>query len=93
MHLTMNLTTSVIPKWSRKNDNYHNLNDFQKIKSVGKGEQVDTGVYGEVWMAKELKTNRIVAIKETQVDAEGILPTTVREIALLKQLNHPNIVK
>ena len=57
-----------------------------------KEEGVGRGVYGKVYKAKCKRTGNIFAIKATPTDAEGILPTTIREVCLLKQLNHPNIV-
>jgi cyclin-dependent kinase 2 len=64
----------------------------QKYK---KGEKLGEGTYGIVFQAKDLQTNEVVAIKKIKFDHEdeGVPSTTLREIALLKSLNHPNIVK
>lgn len=54
------------------------------------------GTYGVVFKAKENGTDRIVAIKKTILDGdeEGVPATTIREVALLKELsNHRNIVQ
>ena len=53
------------------------------------------GTYGVVYKAKDLKENKFVALKKIrfETDDEGIPVTAIREIALLKSLNHPNVVK
>lgn len=61
---------------------------------------VGEGAYGRVMMARDTETaeGRPVAIKEFKVsdddpDAEEVRRTSRREVALLKVLNHPHIVK
>jgi len=62
-------------------------------------EEIGVGAYGIVYRARDLENdNRIVALKRLRVQAseEGMPLATVREIALLKQLerfDHPNIVR
>lgn len=60
-------------------------------------ERLGKGTYGSVFRAKFTSkfTSEEVAIKKIKldVDSEGIPSTTLREIAILKSLNHPNIVK
>ena len=53
------------------------------------------GTYGVVYKAKCIDTGRLVAIKEVKQENldEGIPQNTIREIAMLKELCHPNIVK
>lgn len=45
--------------------------------------------------AKDRITNEIIALKKIRLEAEdeGIPSTAIREISLLKQLQHPNIVR
>ena len=50
------------------------------------------GVYGKVTRAVNKETKAVVAIKETVSDVDGILPTTLREIAIMSRLKHPNII-
>ena len=52
------------------------------------------GNYGVVYKARNREDNKIVAIKKTAVDnnGEGIPGTTLREVSLLKDLKHGNIV-
>ena len=63
------------------------LYDFVKV--------IGTGAYGEVYSGVNKKTGLKVAIKKIRSDSihEGIPATALREISLLKELNHPNIVK
>lgn len=53
------------------------------------------GTYGIVYKARDMKENKFVALKKIRFeqDEEGIPITAIREIGLLKSLNHPNIVK
>lgn len=66
-------------------------------KTPGKDDSVlGKGTYGVVYKAKENGTDRIVAIKKTilEGDEEGVPAATIREVALLKELNHHrNIVQ
>jgi cyclin-dependent kinase len=58
-------------------------------------KRLGSGTYGVVYQAVEIETDKVVALKKIKLnaDGEGFPQTSVREIALLKQLNHPNIVK
>lgn len=59
-------------------------------------EKVGQGTYGIVYKAKEKAgQNRIVALKKIRLEAEdeGVPSTAIREISLLKELKHPNIVE
>lgn len=53
-----------------------------------------SGTYGVVYKGKHKKTGEIVAMKKIRLesDDEGIPSTAIREISLLKELKHPNIV-
>jgi cyclin-dependent kinase len=48
-----------------------------------------------VYKAKDKKTGELLALKKIRLEAEdeGIPSTAIREISLLKQLQHPNIVR
>jgi len=62
-------------------------------------QEIGVGAYGTVYRARDLENDgRIVALKRLRVQAseEGMPLATVREIALLKQLesfDHPNVVR
>jgi cyclin-dependent kinase len=70
------------PKRAKKEDRY------QKISKIGKG------TYGVVHKARDLDTDTLVALKQIHPESEdeGIPSTAIREISLLKELNHPNVV-
>jgi hypothetical protein len=54
-----------------------------------------TGTYGVVYKAREKSTGDFVALKKIRLEAEdeGVPSTALREISLLKELSHPNIVQ
>ncbi len=58
-------------------------------------EKIGEGTYGVVYKAKDKNTGRIVALKKIRLDSEdeGVPSTSIREISLLKELRHTNIVK
>ncbi|PRP89625.1 cyclin-dependent kinase 2-like [Planoprotostelium fungivorum] len=58
-------------------------------------EKLGEGTYGMVYRARDRETDRIVALKRIRLDSdnEGIPATSLREISLLKELDHPNIVR
>merc|ERR1719246_382378 len=60
-----------------------------------KGGLLGEGTYGRVYKAKQRLTSEIVAVKEMKIDnaEEGIPSTAIREIALLKETQHENIVQ
>ena len=62
---------------------------YQKLEKIGEG------TYGVVYKAKDRVTGEIVALKKIRLEAEdeGIPSTAIREISLLKELQHPNIVR
>lgn len=62
---------------------------YQKMEKIGEG------TYGVVYKSKDRVTGEIVALKKIRLEAEdeGIPSTAIREISLLKELQHPNIVR
>lgn len=62
---------------------------YLKLKKIGEG------TYGVVYKAKDRVSGEIVALKRIRLEAEdeGIPSTAIREISLLKELQHPNIVR
>jgi len=62
---------------------------YQKLEKIGEG------TYGIVYKAKDRLSDTIVALKRIRLEAEdeGIPSTAIREISLLKELRHPNIVR
>ncbi|XP_076791551.1 cyclin-dependent kinase 3 isoform X2 [Arvicanthis niloticus] len=65
------------------------MDAFQKVERIGEG------TYGVVYKAKNKVTGQLVALKKIRLDleTEGVPSTAIREITLLKELKHPNIIK
>ncbi|KAL7040624.1 hypothetical protein ACKWTF_000469 [Chironomus riparius] len=65
---------------------------FESFKIL---EQVGKGTYGKVFKAIDQQTNETVAMKYIKVEheTEGFPITCLREIKILRQLDHPNIIK
>lgn len=61
---------------------------YQKIDKIGEG------TYGVVYKARERSSGKIVALKKIRLESEeeGVPSTAIREISVLKELNHSNIV-
>lgn len=64
------------------------MEEFLKIEKIGEG------TYGVVYKGKNKRTGQFVAMKKIRLESEdeGIPSTAIREISLLKELRHPNIV-
>lgn len=64
------------------------MDEYSKIEKIGEG------TYGVVYKGRHKKTNRLVALKKIRLESEeeGVPSTAIREISLLKELQHPNIV-
>ncbi|KII94396.1 hypothetical protein PLICRDRAFT_36665 [Plicaturopsis crispa FD-325 SS-3] len=57
-------------------------------------EKLGEGTYATVFKGRSRTTNEIVALKEIHLDAEEGTPSTaIREISLMKELKHVNIVR
>jgi len=65
------------------------LDKYQKLEKLGEG------TYGVVYKAQNLQTGEYVAIKKIRLEKEedGVPSTAIREISLLKNLKHPNVVE
>lgn len=61
---------------------------YEKLEKLGEG------TYGIVYKAKDSETGQIIALKKIRLENEdeGMPSTAMREIAILKELDHPNIV-
>eukprot|EP00834_Sanchytrium_tribonematis_P004572 NODE_233_length_12044_cov_0.738803.p4 type:complete len:329 gc:universal NODE_233_length_12044_cov_0.738803:5044-4058(-) len=65
------------------------MNQYLKLEKLG------SGAIGIVFKAQNKSTGEFVALKRIRIDneEEGIACTAIREISLLKELQHKNIVK
>lgn len=72
------------------NYRYHN----KKIGSYHHLKKIGDGTYATVFKARDYNTGKYVALKKISIenDDDGIPPTTIREIAILKRMKHPNII-
>lgn len=61
---------------------------YQRIEKIGEG------TYGVVYKAKDKTTNELVALKKIRLEHEdeGIPSTAIREISLLRECSHQNII-
>jgi serine/threonine protein kinase len=64
---------------------------YERIEKKPLGE----GTYGEVFKARDTTNGTIVAMKRIKLDQEeeGMPSTAIREISLLKELSHENVVQ
>lgn len=85
----------VRPAVIRTVEKVHNDFEIRTTNTFKRGKLVGKGTYGEVYKATDLQSNSPVALKYVKMEREheGIPITTIREIILLRSLNHPNIVK
>ncbi|KAI8385761.1 kinase-like domain-containing protein [Blakeslea trispora] len=68
--------------------NPNDLDGYEKISKIGEG------TYGVVFKAMQKNTKTLVALKKIRLNLqEGVPTTTIREIAILKEMKHQNIVK
>jgi len=67
----------------------------RNVEVYEKVEQVGEGTYGQVYKARNKETGEIVALKRVRMDneKEGFPVTAIREIKILKVLNHKNVVQ
>uniref|UniRef100_A0A8B9RLL7 Cyclin-dependent kinase 1 n=1 Tax=Astyanax mexicanus TaxID=7994 RepID=A0A8B9RLL7_ASTMX len=65
------------------------MEDYMKIEKIGEG------TYGVVYKGRHKSTGQVVALKKIRLESEeeGVPSTAVREISLLKELQHPNVVR
>mmetsp|Transcript_36425 Transcript_36425/g.102888 ORF Transcript_36425/g.102888 Transcript_36425/m.102888 type:complete len:559 (+) Transcript_36425:300-1976(+) len=62
---------------------------YEKVKQIGEG------TYGQVYLARHKESSERVALKKVRLDnekGEGFPVTAIREIMILKDINHENII-
>jgi len=67
----------------------------ESAEGYTKIEKIGEGTYGVVYKARNNLSGEVVALKKIKLESEeeGIPSTAIKEISLLKGLNHPNIVR
>lgn len=62
---------------------------YQKIEKIGEG------TYGVVYKARDRNSGQVVALKKIRLESEeeGVPSTAIREISVLKELHHENVVR
>lgn len=65
------------------------MDNFEKVEKIGEG------TYGVVYKARNRMNDDVVALKRIRLEQEeeGVPSTAIREISLLKELKHENIVR
>jgi len=68
---------------------------FKGMDRYDRTEKIGEGTYGVVYKATDKMINDLVAMKRVRFDTEGdegVPSTALREIAILKEMRHPNVV-
>jgi serine/threonine protein kinase len=90
-HITITNHSAYKSTWNCRTVHFqlYRMEKYQKIEKLGEG------TYGIVYKAQNKETASIVALKRIRLDneEEGVPCTAIREISLLKELKHPNIVR
>ncbi|PKA52772.1 Cell division control protein 2 like A [Apostasia shenzhenica] len=65
------------------------MDQYEKVEKIGEG------TYGVVYKARDRVTNETIALKKIRLEQEdeGVPSTAIREISLLKEMQHHNIVR
>ncbi|KAI0500874.1 hypothetical protein KFK09_019092 [Dendrobium nobile] len=63
------------------------MDQYEKVEKIGEG------TYGVVYKARDKLTNETIALKKIRLEQEdeGVPSTAIREISLLKEMQHGNI--
>ena len=76
------------PPGSRPADRRRSPRQYDILEKIGEG------TYGVVFKAREVESGRTIALKRIRLENdEGVPSTAIREISLLKELRHNNIVR
>lgn len=64
------------------------MDDYDVLEKIGEG------TYGVVYKAREKSSGNTVALKKIRLETEdeGVPSTAIREISVLRELKHPNVV-
>lgn len=78
-----------IGSFEEQEQNFENLYEREEVAMLGEG------TYGKVYKARSTRTGEFVAMKRMKLDSEeeGVPSTAIREVALLREAKHENVVK
>ncbi|XP_062921461.1 cyclin-dependent kinase 18-like isoform X2 [Mobula hypostoma] len=91
----LRLESSPFPKAQSRSSRRASLSDigFGKLETYVKLDKLGEGTYATVFKGKSKLTENLVALKEIRLEHEEGAPcTAIREVSLLKNLKHANIV-
>lgn len=80
------LSNALLPASAKKH-----IKDYYTVK-----EKIGEGTYGVVYKAEDnMHNKRLVALKKIRLESEeeGIPSTAIREVSILRELKHENIVQ
>lgn len=68
---------------------------YGKIEHITKTETLGEGAYGVVYKGVNQITKQVIALKKIKLEtqSEGVPSTTIREISVLREIQHPNVVE
>lgn len=64
------------------------MQNYEKVKKIGEG------TYGVVYLARDIKNSTSVALKKMRMmnRREGVSFTGIRELKILQDLHHENVI-
>ncbi|CAE7628304.1 CDKG-2 [Symbiodinium pilosum] len=69
----------------------------RSVQQFRKLNRIDEGTYGVVYRASDIETGEVVALKQLKLSAvksdDGFPSSSLREISLLLEIQHPNVVR
>jgi len=82
------LTFGSIVLMAQQNSFVDERGRYRKLQKIGEG------TYGVVYKAEDLETGSLVALKKVRLETEdeGVPSTAIREISILREVQHENIV-
>ena len=77
---------------NQDDEDFGSNNDLDFIEKL---ETIGSGTYGVVYKGIIKETEQLIAIKKIKIEleSEGVPSTALREICILRDLSHPNIVE
>jgi serine/threonine protein kinase len=77
---------------NQDDEDFGSNNDLDFITKL---ETIGSGTYGVVYKGVVKESQEVIAIKKIKIEleSEGVPSTALREICILRDLSHPNIVE